>query len=233
MHFTPQEASLGRLFALAALSRSGLPQSAGDAEGILEGLMAVASSSPFLREAACTAVIDMLQRLPAKEATRAIAKCGPLKEMLTADEEVSQRGPTTPVAVSTSSFGYTPCVCPQQCPWPWHSPPTPYVSRTPSRSHPPPTPNPQPLLCPSQSATPDALTLALSLWPLLPEDVLSACTLLPALGPEDRPPLQFITHVGECPHPSEASRAFFDRSHLPRVAGALRAASAVAPRVHS
>merc|ERR1719383_741875 len=104
-----REASLGRLFALAALSRSGLPQSAGDAEGILEGLMAVASSSPFLREAACTAVIDMLQRLPAKEATRAIAKCGPLKEMLTADEE---------------------------------------------------------------SATPDALTLALSLWPLLPEDVL-------------------------------------------------------------
>jgi len=100
----------------------------------------------------------------------------------------------------------------------------------PSLSHPssPPTSLPQ-------VAASDALTLALRLWGLLPEDVLSMCRLLPRGVPRDaRPvPKTFATADVDA-HPAAAASAFLDPAHLRSSAVyPLRAAAIVAPRVHT
>ncbi|CAG9465467.1 unnamed protein product [Pedinophyceae sp. YPF-701] len=78
-----RDALLGRLFALAALSRAGIATAdPARAAATAAALLRVGAGRSFLLEPACVAVIDLINALPPADARAACAACEPLKELL-------------------------------------------------------------------------------------------------------------------------------------------------------
>ena len=105
---------LGRLFAIGALARAGLvPDDDADAASeIIDNLLRVGSFSAFLREAATSAVLDVLERLPAPTATKTITKCQRLITFLTSSGTTTKDHSTTAEATTASTSSPTPTSTP-------------------------------------------------------------------------------------------------------------------------
>lgn len=87
---------------------------------------------------------------------------------------------------------------------------------------------------PAADATPEALLLALRLWPRLPPAVAAACPLLPS-GVKAKLPRGLFTDpaAASSKGAAAAAAAFFSKQHLGALLPALRATTAAHPRLHS
>ena len=90
------------------------------------------------------------------------------------------------------------------------------------------------LVSPASEATPEALLLALRLWPRLPAPVAEACPLLPA-GFRGSLPAQLFQDPAASAGKgvAAAAAAFFTRRHLAELLPVLRASTHSNPRLHS
>ena len=92
------------------------------------------------------------------------------------------------------------------------------------------------LTAPAGDATPEALLLALRLWPRLPPGTAAACPLLPAgVKPKQLPRALWSdpAAAGGSKAVAGAAAAFFTRPHLEGLLPVLRATTAAHPRLHS
>ena len=89
---------------------------------------------------------------------------------------------------------------------------------------------------PAAEATPEALLLAVRLWPRLPPAVAAACPLLPGgVEPKQLPPRLFADPAMAAGNKAvaAAAAAFFSKQHITTLLPVLRATTAAHPRLHS
>lgn len=91
------------------------------------------------------------------------------------------------------------------------------------------------LTAPPEDATPEALLLALRLWPRLPPAAAAACPLLPAGCKAKLPAALFADPAAAASSKAvaAAAAAFFSRDHLAALLPVLRATTQAHPRLHT
>lgn len=91
------------------------------------------------------------------------------------------------------------------------------------------------LATPAAESTPEALLLALRLWPRLPPAVAAACPLLPGGFKGKLPPRLFSDPAAAAGNKAvaAAAAAFFTQPHLTSLLPVLRGTTAAHPRLHS
>jgi DNA polymerase phi len=92
------------------------------------------------------------------------------------------------------------------------------------------------LTAPPADASPDALLLALRLWPRLPAAAAEACPLLPAGFAAKKLPAQLFTDPSASAGSkavAAAAAAFFSKQHLTSLLPVLRGTTQSHPRLHS
>jgi hypothetical protein len=223
-----KDALLGRLFGLAALLRSGLPLSpaaaaggkgaggsGGLAAGLVNAVLEAGGRKSFLREAAAAVVVEAAGRLSSADVAAALAAPGSALAALLlappseATPEVRLRAapPAQGLWEVSACVAVVGALAARVGARPLHAGPRHQRPRgsTGVRAAPP-TPY-----------APQALLLALVLWPKLPASALAACRLLPAGVP---PPPEGLLAIGPGPGASAAAAAattaagFFTQPHL-------------------
>lgn len=253
-----RDALLGRIFGYAAVARSGRAIPADLAAGMAAGLVAAAQKKSFLREAAGEEgpggeVCPRRRRRSAACASwqpprrggrldRGAAVCKAHHRLLASFDHPAAH-PGCSLACAARLLLPHPALIPL-IPWPSlfaplagtvllelcqrcddaslaslsAGPLAPWLTATP------------------EDAAPEALLLALRLWPRLPPAVAAACPLLPAGFKAQQLPASLFTDPTTATGSkaaAAAAAAFFSRQHLSTLLPVLRATTQAHPRLHS